>query len=188
MHSNSTIKYHLAARILHWIMLGGFVFMWICGYSMTNLVEDDSAFEELLYFLHISSGVTLFFALVARIVVRVLYKPPPQGMEISRIDRVGAHFAHALLYVLPFLIILVGWAQVDLGGHQVQWFGINIPKIFPTVEMWGSVEVDEVMEPLHMWLAYIMLGLAVVHVAAVLKHRWFDKHDILPRMTIWGRK
>lgn len=76
--------------------------MWICGYSMTNLVEDDSAFEELLNFLHISSGVTLFFALVARIVVRVLYKPPPHGMEISRIDRVGAHFAHALLYVLPF--------------------------------------------------------------------------------------
>ena len=38
-----------------------------------------------------------------------------------------------------------------------------------------------------MWLAYAMLGVAAVHVAAVAKHRWIDRHDVLRRMT-FGRR
>ena len=185
---NKPSKYHLAARWLHWVMATAFVFMWLCGFSMANVVEDDSVIEEVLFFLHISVGVTLFFALVARVAIRFIYKPPPLPEAIPKLDRIGAHLGHAALYALPFLVILIGWAEVDMGGHQVQWFGINVPKIFPTIEMLGNVEVEEVTETLHRWLAYTMLGVACVHLAAVIKHRWFDKHDILVRMTINPRK
>ena len=185
MNLVSPSKYHLAARLLHWIMAVGFVFMWLCGFSMANVVPDDSIIEETLFFLHISVGVTLFFALVARIAIRFMFKPPPLSPDhISQFDRAGAHIAHAALYALPFLVICIGWAEVDFGGHQVQWFGVNVPKIFPTMETLGSLDVEELTETLHRWLAYTMLGVALVHVAAVFKHRWFDKHDILVRMTI----
>lgn len=190
MNSIPSSKYHLVARLLHWILAVGFVFMWLCGFSMANVVADDSIFEEILFFLHISVGVTLFFAVATRVVVRFIFKTPPpiSSDHISQIERVGSHVAHAALYALPFLVICVGWAEVDFGGHQVQWFGINVPKIFPTMETLGSLDVEELTETLHRWLAYIMLGIAVVHVAAVFKHRWFDKHDILVRMTISNRK
>ena len=52
-------RYHLSARMIHWGMAAGFVFMWACGYAMTTLVEDDSPLEEFLFDLHISTGVTL---------------------------------------------------------------------------------------------------------------------------------
>ena len=46
-------RYHPAARLIHWAMALGFVFMWGCGYAMTTLVEDDSPLEEFLFDLHI---------------------------------------------------------------------------------------------------------------------------------------
>lgn len=184
----SNVKYHLLARLLHWIMAFGFVFMWLCGFSMINFVEEDSAIESLLFSLHISVGFTLLFALIARVVIRIMFKPPPIPEEISKMDRTGAHLAHAALYALPFLIILVGWAEVDFGGHGVQWFGLNVPQVFPTMETLGGVDLEETTETIHRWLAYTMLVIALVHIAAVIKHRFFDKHDVLNRMTIGRSK
>ena len=180
-------RYHFVARVIHWIMALGFIFMWCCGYAMTTLVEDDSALEELLYELHISTGVTLLFLLIARIAARLIYSVPPLPEVISRIERLGAHFGHAALYVLPLVVITIGWAEVDFGGHEVTWFGLALPDLLPTVETWRGFDVGDVTELLHMWLAYTMLGVAVVHVAAVVKHRWFDRHDVLHRMT-FGKK
>ena len=189
MNSNAAIKYHFAARLLHWILVGGFVFMWICGYSMNNFVPDDSTIEELLVFLHISVGVTLLFAIIARVVVRLLFKPPPLSPDhFSKFDRIGANIAHTALYILPFLIIVLGWAVVNVSNDSVTWFGINMPKLFPSVETWGQLDVEELTETLHVWLAYIMLGIALVHLAGALKHKWFDKYDILPRITLRSRK
>lgn len=177
-------KYNLAARWLHWIMALGFVFMWICGYTMTELVEEDTPIESLLFTLHISVGVTLLFLLFFRIIIRLLYKPPPLPETLPRIERIGAHLGHAGLYVLPIIIIAIGWIEVDFGGHGVIWFGLEMPKIFPTMETYRGIDLEETTETIHMWAAYIMLGVALIHVAAVIKHRWIDNHDILSRMTI----
>ena len=49
-------RYHVSARLIHWIMAVGFVFMWGCGYAMTTLVAEDSPLEEFLFDLHISVG------------------------------------------------------------------------------------------------------------------------------------
>jgi cytochrome b561 len=57
-----------------------------------------------------------------------------------------------------------------------------MPKVFPTMEMWGAINVEDLADTLHTYLAYLMLAVAVVHVAAVVKHRWFDGHDVLGRM------
>ena len=176
-------RYSLAARLMHWIMAVCFVFMWICGFVMTTLVEDDSPTEELLFSLHISMGVTLIVLLVLRIGIRFARRPPPLPVEIRGIERVGAHVGHALLYALPMTVMAVGWAEVDLGGHGVEWFGITMPQLFPTVtdSDGGPAELAEL---LHMWLAYTLLAIAILHVAAAAKHRWWDRHDVIYRMSL----
>lgn len=180
-------RYSLVARILHWLMAAGFLFMWACGYAMTTLVEDDSPTEEFLFGLHISVGVSLLFLLILRIAVRLAIQPPPLPASLSKIDRIGSHVGHAALYILPALIIGLGWAETDLGGHGVEWFGLPMPKTFPTMETYQGIELEDLTDSLHTWLAYIMLGLALVHVAAVAKHRWLDRDDVLYRMTFGGR-
>ena len=180
-------KYHLAARLIHWFMALGFAFMWGCGYAMTTFVEEDSALQELLFGLHISTGVMLLFLLVLRIAIRFAHSPPPLPEAIPRIERIGAHLGHAALYLLPAAVIGMGWAEVDFGGHGVAWFGVAMPKVFPTMDTRAGFDLEELTATLHRWLAYTMLGVAAVHVAAVAKHRWIDHHDVLRRMTFGHR-
>lgn len=44
------------------------------------------------------------------------------------------------------------------------------------------MELEEVTSELHEMLAYTMLAIAVVHIAAVIKHRKMDGWDVLYRM------
>lgn len=77
--SKSTLeseRYSLAARLLHWLMAVGLVFMWACGYTMITLVEDDTPIVEFLFDLHISVGVTLPVLMLARIAIRLTYRSP----------------------------------------------------------------------------------------------------------------
>ncbi len=175
-------KYPVAARLIHWIMALGFVFMWACGYSMTELVEEDSVLEEFLFDLHISVGVTLLALLVLRIVIRLANPPPPLPDTIRGLERTAAHLGHAALYALPALVIALGWAETNFGGHTVQWFGIEIPHVFPET----GETLQNLSRNLHRWLAYTMLTVAAIHVAAAYKHRWIDGHDVIRRMT-FGR-
>ncbi|MGH1479427.1 MAG: cytochrome b [Geminicoccales bacterium] len=176
-------RYVISARVLHWVMAAGFIFMWACGYAMTSLVADDSPLQEFLFGLHISIGVTLLMLLIARIAVRLWKAPPPLPNALARWEKIGSHLGHWGLYLFPAAIILIGWAETDFGGHGVQWIGLSMPKIFPTMETLWGLNLETTTATLHQWLAYTMLVLAMVHVAAVAKHRWIDGHDVLKRMT-----
>ena len=135
----SAPRYVLAARLLHWLMAAGFVFMWACGYVMTTWAGEDTPLEEFLFDLHISIGITLAALLVLRIAIRLLYKPPPLPVGIGRLERHGAHLGHAALYAVPAMAICAGWAETNLGNHTVKWFGVRLPKVFPTAERWGNL-------------------------------------------------
>ena len=187
MAAKEAERYSRPARILHWLMAVGFIFMWACGYAMTSLVPDDTPLEEFLFALHISIGVTLLFLLALRISVRLLIPPPPLPNGLAEWERIASHLAHLALYGLPVAVIMIGWAETDFGGHGVEWFGISMPKLFPTMETLWGFNLEETTATLHEWLAYTMLALTLVHVAAVAKHRWVDKHDVLHRMTFGGR-
>jgi len=157
--------------------------MWGSGYAISAVVEEDSALEELLFELHISFGVTLLFCLLLRIAVRLFYPPPPELNVFSRLEKMAAHAGHIALYVLPATIILIGWAETDFGGHGVEWFGVQMIKVFPTMETWHGINLESTTEEWHEILAYTMLAVVVVHIAAVIKHRR-DGHDVLYRMTL----
>ncbi|MDA7949210.1 MAG: cytochrome b [Hyphomicrobiaceae bacterium] len=176
-------RYSVAARVLHWAMALGFIFMWACGYAMTSLVPEDSALEKFLFGLHISIGVTLLGLLIIRIAVRSKAPPPPLPQGFAPWEKAASHLGHLALYVLPAVIIVLGWAETNFSGYSVRWFGVHMPKIFPSMEnLWGF-DPGKITEELHAWLAYTMLAVAIVHIAAVIKHRWFDGHDVLHRMT-----
>lgn len=183
-HSDSPERYALPLRILHWLMAAGFIFMWACGYAMTKLVPEDGAWEETLFALHISVGVTLVAFLAARFVIRLRTKHPEQPEDMPAVERKLAHIGHIMLYLVPALVLAAGWAEVDLGGHGVKWFGIAMPEIFPASLLPGVAEPEELAELAHVWLAYGMLALVVGHILAVVKHKVIDGHNLLPRISL----
>lgn len=177
-------RYHLSIRVLHWLMALGFLCMWGLGWTMTNVAEDDSPAQEFLFGLHMSVGVTLLVLLILRIAIRLRVGAPPLPEALPRRDRIGARVGHIALYVLPVLIITLGWASRDFGGHGVEWFGLSLPKIFPTRETLAGLKPGDLAAELHGSLAWTLLALALIHIAAVAKHRWVDGHDVLHRITL----
>ena len=170
-------RHNLPARMIHWTMAAGFAFMWACGFTMTTLLAEDSPVEDFMYWLHISVGVTLLWLLAARVAIRLTTKYPPVPVSLTDPERVSAKVVHVLLYLMPLAVVAAGWAETELDGHAVQWFGIGMPPLLPENE-----SAAEVAEEAHKWLAYSMLAVVAVHVAAVAKHRWVDGHDVLHRM------
>ena len=164
-------------------MVIGFLFMWISGFIIGNVVGEDTLLESLLFYLHASFAVTFGALLVRRIGVGFTQGVPSLPAEIRPFERTRAHLADAALYALPAVIITLGWCSSSIGGHLVHWFGIEVPKIFPDAE-----EFDGFVEGLHMWIAYAMLAVALAHVAGAFKHRWIDGHDVIHRMTLTGKK
>ncbi len=177
-------KYVYSARVLHWLMAAGFLFMWGSGFFMTMDAIEDTPLEETLFSLHISTGVTLVLLMLVRVAIRLANQPPALPDFMPAWEKLGSHLGHLGLYLLPLAVLAVGWAEVDVGGHGVEWFGIAMPKIFPTMEVFAGINLEDATETLHKWLAYTTFGLFVFHVLAVLKHRYFDGHDVLYRMSL----
>lgn len=181
--NNSFTRYPFQIRVLHWLMAACFFFMWACGYAMTSFVEDDSPLQETLFGLHISMGVTLLALMVLRIAFRFTSRIPQLPQELAQWEKIGSHLGHIALYLLPVIVITIGWAETDFGGHGVEWFGVSMPKVFPSIETLWGFNLEETTATLHLWFAYTMLVIAIIHIAAVVKHRWFDGHDVLQRMS-----
>lgn len=180
---NLNNQYSLLVKSVHWLMAFGFVLMWSSGYLMHGFFAEDSAGEEFIFAMHISTGVLLAMLLIVRIAARMLIKPPALPEGFTALEKRMAHAGHLALYILPALIITLGWAETDFGGHGVTLFGIPMPKLFPTMDTWMGIKLEDFTSENHEILAWSLLAVVVLHVAAALKHRAAG-HDVLYRMGI----
>ena len=93
-------------------------------------------------------------------------------------QRVAYHGTHHLMYLLFFVVPLVGWAYSSAHGYPIVWFGVlPLPDFVPV-----DKALAEAIKPWHEISAFALMGLVGLHVAAALKHHFIDKDDLLQRM------
>ena len=170
-------KHPLPLRILHWLAVAGFTVLFITGPIMVDLDKTDPLRAD-LFGLHKSFGVIAILLLIARLRVRLRTTLLALPASLQDWETKLAHWVHRGLYALMIATPIVGWADSNLHGKPVKLFGLPLPKLFPTIEDIGTTP-----GLIHTVLAYTLLGLVAVHVAAVVKHRYFDKADVLGRMV-----
>ena len=144
---------------------------------MVDLDKTDPLRAD-LFGLHKSFGVIAILLLIARLRVRLRTTLLALPASLQDWETKLAHWVHRGLYALMIATPIVGWADSNLHGKPVKLFGLPLPKLFPTIEDIGTTP-----GLIHTVLAYTLLGLVAVHVAAVVKHRYFDKADVLGRMV-----
>ena len=176
IRSETVEKYPAALRVLHWAAFAGFVFLFVTGPVMVDLDKADPLRRDLFNW-HKSVGVIAAILLAARLAVRLRATLPAPSASLRQWETRLAHWGHRGLYALMIATPLVGYADSNLHGRPVKLFGLELPKLFPTVEGVGGTPGY-----VHTVLAYTLLGLVAVHVAAVVKHRYFDRADVLPRI------
>ena len=96
-------------------------------------------------------------------------------------QRSVAHLTHRAMYGLFFAVPLAGWAYSSAAGFPVVLFGVlPLPDFVP-----ADKALAKAIEPWHAALAFALAGVALVHVAAALKHHFVDRDGLLGRM--WPR-
>ena len=165
---------------LHWL-LGVLIFaMFALGVYMADL--PFTPWRMKLYNWHKWAGVIFLVLSVARLLWRLSHRPPdlPAAMtqNMPAWQTRAHHVTHQLLYGLFFVIPLMGWAYSSAAGYPIVLFGqIPLPDFVSP-----SKELADLLKPLHGYLAFALMALVGLHIAAALKHHWFDRDGLLSRM------
>ncbi len=168
--------YALPARWLHWLTAAAVLFVIPAGIAMMNL--PDGPAQDRAFDLHRSVGILILVLAVLRVAVRIARGAPPPAPGIPRWQQVAANAVHHLLYVLIFVMPLLGWATSSTYGAKVSVFGLfTLPDLLAKNE-----PLSELLGTIHQWLGFTMAGLVGVHILAGLYHGIIRRDGVLSRM------
>jgi cytochrome b561 len=187
--ANTERTWGWGARALHWIMAGLILFQLGLGLRMTEFTADLVTRFDLTQ-THKSWGSVIFVLALLRLGWRLANRASPglpAGTPFWQVR--AARISHAALYVLILALPLSGWIAAaasptqDLLGIENMVFGT-----FALPDPWvpGVKSVADSAALAHRAAAMLLVALLAVHIAAALKHHFFDRDDVLARMT-YGR-
>ncbi|MGB0361057.1 MAG: cytochrome b, partial [Endozoicomonas sp.] len=124
-------------------------------------------------------GVLILFLFVIRLIMRHLSKVPelPKTMPVH--EKKLGNLVHWLLYLLMLIVPLSGYLMSNFGGRNVPFFDFVMPNLVEKNDTLAGL-----FHEIHITIPYFMLGIIILHILGVIKHRFFDKpeHDVLRRM------
>lgn len=182
-------RYTAVAIALHWIIAFAIIGQIAVGWLMGEMPPGADYFQVVQ--LHKSFGITILLLSVARIVWRLM-NPPPAEPPMPKWQAMLATATHILLYVLIIAMPLTGWimasASSDAPTRYFDLVDIRLPGI-PALDAGTREGLEEGFEQIHSSLAWVMIGLLVLHVGGALKHQFIDKDGLLARMApgLFGR-
>jgi cytochrome b561 len=173
-------RYSTVAIVLHWLLALVILCIFGVGLYMSDL--PISPLKLKLYNYHKWAGIC-FLALTAfRIVWRLTHRPPalPASIELAMPNwqSQAYHATHYAMYALFFAVPLLGWAYSSAAGFPVVLFGVLPLPDFMAVDK----EFAKVIKEVHAIAAFSLIALAALHIAAAIKHHFFDKDGLINRM------
>jgi cytochrome b561 len=177
-------RYHPVSVILHWVLAIALISIFCFGVYMVDLPFSPTRLK--LFNWHKWAGISILALSALRLLWRATHAAPPLPAKIEQAMpgwQLKAHHAtHIALYALFFVVPLVGWAYTSAAGFPVVLFGQ-----FPLPDLLGPDKaLAALIKPWHQISAYALAALAVLHMAAALKHQLVDRDDLLKRMSLRG--
>jgi cytochrome b561 len=200
MKSNESPRYGTISQAFHWLTVVLIIALLWTGWGAD--VEADEPGNS-AFFWHSSLGVLVVTLALARLLWRFFTSAPPLPAAMRRGQRAFARAVHVGLYVLLFALPITGWLVASAEGGTVSFFGLALPSLqgasgatppVPRAHAAQSQEKDagtvstsgekrdEFWEEAHEVLAYVILGLAILHALAALKHHFVDRDNVLRSM------
>lgn len=174
---NSARRYGLVSIFLHWGVALAVFGLFGLGLWMVGLDYYSSWYRRAPE-LHKGIGILLFIAMLLRLAWRLFSPPPAAPASHSALVRRGSALAHGLLYLGLFAVMISGYLISTADGRAIEVFGwFSVPAILS-----GLDGQEDIAGSVHQWLAWGLVGLAVLHALAALKHHFFDHDATLVRM------
>jgi cytochrome b561 len=169
-------RYDAVAQTLHWVIAALIVTQFVLAWTFDDL--PLGMHKLALVARHKSFGMTVLMLVVVRLGWRLTHTPPLLPATSTPIERFLAQLTHIGFYVLLFVMPLTGWLMSSAKNYSVSWFGL-----FTWPNLIGQDEANfKILRETHDVLSWVLLGLAILHVLAALKHHFWDKDTVLRRM------
>lgn len=177
-----TDVYTRTAVALHWVIALLILAAVPLGLYMTGLKLSPLKLQ--LYSYHKWLGVTIAALVLVRLGWRLGHPAPPLPMSMPVWEQQAASALHHLLYALMLILPLSGWLMSSAKGVPTVYLGLlQLPDLLAKDEALG-----ELLAVVHASLAYALIALVAVHVAAAFKHQFVDHDVVLSRMLPFLRR
>lgn len=171
---NSQTSYGLVAICFHWASAVFAVGLFSSGLWMTSLSYGSSWYHSAPE-LHKSFGIMFASLILGRLAWKGITTSPE---EIgTRFEAMAAKTVHIALYLLLVALFASGYLIATGRGGGISVFGfLDVPSIFDIGRHTRTAGT------IHLWVAYSLAALTVLHAAAALKHHFIDRDRVLVRM------
>ena len=171
---NTTNSYGSVTKFLHWLIFL-LVFGMIVGGFCLGFVPED--YKGVIYNLHKLTGLTILCLMLIRLSWKLVNVKPKLPENTTLWQRRAERAVHDLLYLLIICMPLAGWIGSSSAGKGPHigslYLGLPIPK---------DKQLIDTMFNLHELIAFGIIFLVTIHVAAALYHHFYKKDDVLRRM------
>lgn len=168
----------------HWVMAALVLFQ--LGYGWWTTVMPVGGDKLRAYEIHAGAGLAIFVLAFGRMLWRLMIKDPWNDADTQGWRSTLAYGVEHLFYACFFLLPLTGWAMWSAVAPQGP---LAVAGILP----WPQMPIDELplrmqwqvldlAETLHLWLVWLLMILTLAHVAAALKHHFWERDDVLSGM------
>lgn len=175
---STSARWGMAAIVLHWTVAGLIFAAIAVGLTATRLTTDLGERFDLTQ-THKSLGLTVLLLSLARLLWRSVDARPEWIGGSIRLHR-AARLVHGLLLFLCVALPFTGWLMASASPLRLPtvWFGLwTVPALIGP-----DAGTEKLLRAVHVFLAWLLIGLVVLHLAAALKHHLFDRDDTLTRM------
>ena len=177
-HDVAPGRYTRVAVALHWIIAVIIVAQLIGGVVMHKLPNTVS-WKIDAYQMHKSFGLIVLALALVRLGWRMTHKAPPLPDGTKGWERMLARGTHVAFYVLMIGVPLAGWWMISGSPYPSTFL-----FLFPIPDLPGAGLLShDAWEETHEIMAKLVIGLLVLHVAAALKHHYWDRDGVLARMV-----
>ena len=169
------VGYGRMAKALHWLIFVLVAAQFVVAIAMPDIGRGTK--PDTLINLHMTLGFTILAVIVIRWLWRIGHPVPLVTADVPEWEGKVAGATHALLYALLVANPFLGWANASARDWDIVVFGQSLPHLVAVQSRIGRLAGD-----VHVYLAWSLLALVGLHVAAALYHH-FGRHDrVLQRM------
>jgi len=173
---NDESRYGAVAQFFHWTI----VVLIIVQFTLANQADKLplGAAKIAVLARHKSFGITILALVLLRVIWRLINPRPADPPTMPRWQRIASHVSHGGLYALLIVTPIFGWLMSSARNFPVSWFGlVTLPDFIAP-----NRPAYEFLHEAHELLAGTLFWLALLHIAAALKHHFVDRDNVLRRM------
>jgi len=166
-----------SVRFFHWLAAAIVLTMLVIGVAMVASLAN----YHWLISIHRPLGILLLIIVALRLMNRLWRGGPEFPITMSEQEKFVARSSEVLLYVLLFVMPLVGWGMLSAARFPIAMFGsVHLFPILP-----HNVMLYAILRKTHTVLAYLLFFAFIVHFGAALLHSLILRDGLLTRMAPW---